>query len=254
MRPLIGIATNYLEAHQFDHKRIRGRHDQDFMLLAIDYASAIFEAGGIPVAIPPIAEEEHLMNIVAQLDGLLLSGGGDIHPRLYNQSCQKGLGVLEEKRDFIELKLIEYAIAKQIPIFGICRGLQLLNVYFKGSLLQDISSASDSKVEHAFVNGAKSSIAHRVDFIKDCLMQKAIDSKQIYVNSIHHQVIDKLGEGLSVCAKSEDGYIEAIQYDKNPAVFAVQWHPEMMAQVESTQLALFKLLVDCASDYQQTAE
>ncbi len=251
MRPLIGVVTYYLQSHEFDNKDIRGRHDQDYMLVSMDYAEAIYEAGGIPLAIPPINTDQYLSTIIERLDGVLLTGGGDIHPRHYNQSCQKGLGKLEETRDLIELKLVEYAMAKQMPIFGVCRGLQLLNVYFKGTLFQDIGRDVNCTVQHAFYKGTKSCKVHRVDFSKDCALKKAVDSDHIYVNSLHHQAIDKLGEGLSVCAKSEDGYIEAIQYDDNPAVFAVQWHPEMMAQVDQSQLALFKLLVDFASDYKQ---
>ncbi len=251
MRPLIGVMPYYLKSHEFVNDEIRGRHDQDYLLVSMDYVESVYKAGGIPVAIPPINTDDHLNNIIEQLDGMLLTGGGDIHPRHYNQSCKKGLGVLEETRDLIELKLVEYAMAKQIPIFGVCRGLQLLNVYFKGTLFQDIVRDIDNDIQHSFYNGTKSCLVHRVDFVKDCAMKKVFDSEHIYVNSLHHQAIDKLGAGLSICAKSEDGYIEAIQYDANPAVFAVQWHPEMMAQVDQSQLALFKLLVDFASDYKQ---
>ncbi len=249
MRPLIGIVTYYVKAHEFGDRRIRGKRDQDFMLVSMDYTEAVYNAGGVPVAIPPIDSDQHLQNIVDRLDGLLLTGGGDVNPRHYNQSFQKGLGALEEERDLIELKLIKHAMAKNMPIFGICRGIQLLNVYFKGTLFQDINQHSDSKIQHMFNKSSKSCEVHRVDFLKDCALRQCFDSDKIYVNSLHHQAIDKLGEGLSICAKSEDGYIEAVQHAANPAVFAVQWHPEMMAKTKQSQLALFKLLVDYAAEY-----
>ncbi len=251
MQPVIGVSTYYIKAYEFGTERIRGRRDQDAMLVSMDYAESISLAGGTPMAIAPINSDDYLQSLVASIDGLVLSGGGDINPRHYNQSIQKGLGTVELERDIFELKLLSYAMQRQLPIFGICRGIQLLNVYFKGTLFQDISRDTTKTINHAFSRAPKSAEVHRVDFVKDCAIKDCYSSASIYVNSLHHQAIDQLGDGLSVCAKSEDGYIEAVQYDANPAVFGVQWHPEMMTRLHPEQLNIFKLLVGYARDYKK---
>ncbi len=251
MQPVIGVSTYYVKAYEFGTDRIRGRRDQDVMLVSMDYTESISRAGGTPLAIAPINSEDYLHSVVDSIDALVLTGGGDVNPRQYGQSLEKGLGKLEIERDVVELKLIDYAMQKKMPIFGVCRGIQLLNVYFKGSLFQDISWHKDKKIEHSFSKAPKSAEVHRVNFVKDCPLKNCFKEDVVFVNSLHHQAIDRLGEGLSVCATSEDGYIEAIQYDANPTVFAVQWHPEMMTGVHPEQLNIFKMLIDYASEYKK---
>ncbi len=249
MQPIIGLSSFYGKAHELNSTRARGRRDQDIMLVSMDYPEAVSRAGGTPLAIAPIDCDDYLQSVIASIDGLVLTGGADINPQHYNQSVQKGLGKIEVERDIIELKLLKYAFAKQMPIFGICRGLQLLNVYLKGTLVQDIRKDTDKVIEHAFSSAPKATPVHRVEFVQDSPLKRKYGDNSIWVNSLHHQVIDRLGEGLSVTGRSEDGYIEAIQYDANPAVFGVQWHPEMMAAVYSEHGRAFDLLIEYAAAY-----
>ncbi len=247
MRPIIGLSSYYVKAYEFSADRVRGLRDQDMLMTTMDYVESIYSAGGAALSISPIDSEDYLRTVVARIDGLLLTGGGDVNPRSYDQSLQKGIGRLEVERDVIELKLIEYALQRGIPIMGICRGHQLLNVYFKGTLYQDINRHSERPIEHVARQGLKSTEAHRVIFVRDCPLKRCFGRDEIYVNSFHHQAIDRLGEGLAICARSEDGYIEAIECENNPQVFGVQWHPEMMSRVAPDQMRIFEMLIEYAS-------
>ncbi len=201
MQPVIGVSTYYVKAYEFGTDRIRGRRDQDVMLVSMDYTESISRAGGTPLAIAPINSEEYLRSVVDSIDALVLTGGGDVNPRHYNQSIKKGIGKLEVERDIVELKLIEYAMQKKMPILGICRGIQLLNVYFKGSLFQDISNRTASDIEHTFSKAPKSTEVHRVNIVKECALKNCFKEDVVFVNSLHHQAIDQLGEGLSAILK-----------------------------------------------------
>ena len=244
MKPVIGISTYFVEAHENSGNRVRGRDDQDMLMSTMDYSKSILEGGGVPLAIAPIFDKTYLDNVMETLDGLLLSGGGDINPRLYGEAHQKKLGPLEPRRDDIEMYLIEKAIEKQVPILGICRGYQLLNVYFGGTLIQNLESEYDTKVEHVAVCGRKSSITHTVTFDEGSIYQKIFGENMLEVNSLHHQAVKVLGSGLIESGKSEDGLIEAIEHVCYSKLIGVQWHPEMMIDDHPIQLKLFKYFID----------
>lgn len=250
MKPIIGLSTYFVEAFEFGKERIRGMRDQDMFMASIDYSNTIYAAGGIPVSIAPIDEEEYLEAVVDQIDGLLLTGGGDVNPKLYNQPFKKGLGALESRRDTVEMKLLELAMKRDIPIFGICRGFQLMNVYFGGTLIQDIGTYYETYIEHVGTAGPKSSFVHQVEFPEDSHFKSCFESDMIQVNSIHHQMIDQLGEQLISCGLSEDGIVEAFAHRERPHVFAVQWHPEMMADEHEEQLRIFELFIHFSANRQ----
>ncbi|MBN2897352.1 MAG: gamma-glutamyl-gamma-aminobutyrate hydrolase family protein [Clostridia bacterium] len=250
MKPVIGLSAYFVAASEFAGHRVRGRADQNMMMSTMDYSEAVVRAGGVPFLVAPIDSEDYLEHVVNQIDGLLLTGGGDVSPQHYNQPFMKGLGNLEPVRDDVELKLIELAIKKNIPIFGICRGFQLMNVFFKGSLIQDIGMYYDTTIEHVGMFGTKDSIAHRVKVDEDCLLASCFKEDEIGVNSLHHQIIDALGEDLVACGWSEDGAIEAYYHKERPYVFAVQWHPEMMSATSAEHLNIFKLFVGLAENNQ----
>lgn len=172
---------------------------------------------------------------IKEIDLLLLSGGSDICPSFYNQERLKKLSTTQRIRDLVEIALIDEAIKQGKPIFGICRGLQLLNVYFKGNLYQDLSYMKDS-ISHSQNEDARNPV-HTVKFKKDSFFYN-IYGKETLVNSLHHQGILTLGEDLIATGYSSDNLIEAIEH-KSLKIRGVQWHPEILEDK-----TLFKALVE----------
>lgn len=173
-------------------------------------------------------------------DGLLLPGGADIDPKLYGQTPSEKCGKPNEIRDAAEPKILEAFLKTGKPILGICRGVQLLNVYMGGTLLQDIKDKQ--KYNHSdFFTRAKS--AHPISIIKNTKLYDILGTETAQVNSLHHQAIDKVGDGLKITAKSADGYIEALELEGHPFCVAVQWHPEHMSKKSDEQRKLFSAFV-----------
>lgn len=162
-----------------------------------------------------------------ECSGLILSGGVDIYPEIYcDWDTPETKGTYIPERDGFELKLLEKAIRNKIPILGICRGCQLMNVYFRGSMIFDIEDIR--KVNHKKISKNEDRV-HGIRIIKDSLLYEIIQSEKAEVNSSHHQSADRIGEGLMMSAKSDDGIVEAVEYaDKTdkPFFLGVQWHPE----------------------------
>ena len=248
MKPVIGFTTQLVEAYQIGKDRVRGMPDQDMMVSPRDYCLAVYKAGGIPVGIPLIDDDEYLISMVSKIDGLLLPGGGDVNPFLYGQPLMPGIGNLEPLRDKVEIKLIELCIEKNIPILGVCRGFQLLNVYFKGTLIQDIYKYYNIAIDHRGGVGPKWTPIHNVSLSEVCDFYRIYGKSTIQVNSVHHQIIDKLGDGLMACGYSEDGIVEAFYHKENTKIFGIQWHPEMMMEVYPQALKPYELLIDYASE------
>lgn len=251
-KPLIGCTTYYVSA--FEESKHRFAIAQDHYTSAIDDPESIHRAGGIPVPIPLIDDDSYLDSLLDRLDGLMFIGGSDISPSFYGQPYKKGLGQINPARDKFEWKLLDKAVKRKLPIFGICRGLQLLNVYFGGTLVQDIERGYSTEINHAGYIGPKSSIAHKVKLSKEHILYRCFGKEELDVNSFHHQVIDRLGEGLEAIATAEDGIIEAIVHTQYPFLLAVQWHPEMMFQTDEEQLKLFKLFIEFAKQKQTNTE
>ncbi|OIK10737.1 peptidase C26 [Bacillus sp. MUM 116] len=250
MKPLIGFTTYYVST---EDKQIKFDVPQDHFMSALDDPLSIQKSGGIPIAIPVIDDEEYIDSILDTVDGLLLTGGSDLSPHFFGQPFKKGLGRIVLIRDQFEMKLIDKAIRKQLPILGICRGLQLLNVYFGGTLIQDMDLYCQTDINHSGsgYTSPKSSIAHKVSFPKDSIFYRCFGKDQLEVNSIHHQVVDVLGDGLEIAAISEDGMIEGIVHKDYPFIAAVQWHPEMMFEVHLEQLKVFEMFVNHIKDHEK---
>ena len=183
-----------------------------------DYADAISRAGGVPL----LALDENSAGAYAQIaDGLLLSGGRDVSPTLYNRETKTNLVITEPKRDSLEWKILDVFAAKQKPIFGICRGIQMMNVYFGGTLYQDIPSE---------LGGNHSNGVNHMLTIKKESVLGGIFGKTMHINSYHHQVIDDLAPGFVATAWSNAGgqtIVEGIEHESLP-FWGVQWHPERM--------------------------
>ena len=171
------------------------------------------------------------MEQVRRCDGIILSGGADVHPSLYNKPeyiAQYGLSDFDRERDEFEFAVLKEVVAHNIPLLGICRGLQITNVFFKGTLIPDLPS--NNKTGHASLDNKKDAI-HTVGMFRDNLMFSMIEEDKGIINSHHHQAADAIGEGLKVTAFSEDGVVEGIEkMDTKDSEFfvLVQWHPERM--------------------------
>jgi len=191
------------------------------------YVRALVAAGCAPVLIPVLDDDERLRAIYERLDGIVLPGGADIAPGEYREEPIGDLNVVEAARDRTELMLARWAFDDDLPVLGICRGQQVLNVALGGSLWQDLRYQGITSVEHSDADGrARNALTHRVRLDPDSRLAQLIDETDIQVNSLHHQAVKTIAPQLRVTGKSDDGVIEALESSDRRFVIAVQWHPE----------------------------
>ena len=187
-----------------------------------NYTRAVEQHGGIPRCITPGDEPS-----IAGLDGLLLTGGGDIHPDYFNQPWHPSLNYVNEERDELEIPLFQQALAADLPVFGICRGIQIMSVAMGGSLYQDIEEEGPRETLcHTRV--AYRDSRHELEIAEGSLLYELIGARVDAVNSAHHQAVDALGEGFVVTARTEDGIVEAMENPSKRFMLGVQYHPERM--------------------------
>lgn len=211
MKPIIGLTM-----YDFDKK----------LDINNAYLTSIELAGGIPICIPNATEEnvEAVLNLV---DGLVLIGGADIDPLLFNEEPHRHIGSVVRKRDDSDLLLMKAAFKRQMPVLGICRGQQIMNVAFGGTIIQDIPSQVENIILHKQPS-KRGELAHTVE-VKTPKFKEIFTEETFRVNTFHHQSVGKLGEGLLVSAVAKDGIIEGIEHESHPYCVAVQWHPEELA-------------------------
>lgn len=210
----------------------------EYIALCRDYIEAIFLAGGVPLMLPPIAMREAIFDQLSNIDVLVLSGGSDVNPILYGEEPTSLLESVIDERDLYELELIRMAEKMHLPILGICRGLQILNVAYGGTLFQDLSFSSASIVHRQKTRRQEPS--HSVDVKKGSILHSIFQEEKIFTNSYHHQAVKTLAEGFTISATSKDGVIEGIEKQGPATIVAVQWHPEMMATNDAIMLKLFR--------------
>ncbi|AGT44038.1 gamma-glutamyl-gamma-aminobutyrate hydrolase family protein [Treponema pedis] len=204
-----------------------------------DYVNAVIAAGGVPVILPIIENKEDIKIQAENMDGIIIMGGYDVSPVFFNEEPLSCLGEVLPKRDIYEIELIKTAKEIQKPIFGICRGLQILNVAFGGSLYQDISSVKrEIQIQHN--QKARPDIrTHSIQTKEKSLMRKLF-GKTDTVNSYHHMAIKDVAKDFIATAWAPDGIIEAMEYSGNGYIIGVQFHPEMLARTHKPSLDLFK--------------
>jgi putative glutamine amidotransferase len=243
MKPLIGVTGYYVDHSEIGKEGLRGLPGQDMAIFSYDYIRSLQRAGATVVLLP-IEEADQIDSTLNQLDGLLLAGGADINPLYYGDIPQSYLGTVEEERDNFELNLARQALERDIPILGICRGLQVLNVAAGGSLYQDLEHEMGPEHFHAREQFRKWQGSHSVNLREGRKIYEAIGEKSLMVNSFHHQAVKTLGRDFEVSAWSFDGVIEAIESKAHHYVAAVQWHPEMMSERDVLQQRLFNHFVN----------
>jgi putative glutamine amidotransferase len=197
------------------------------------YASAVREAGLEPVLVSPRGSIG-----LASFDGLLLTGGTDIDPEKYGQARDRAAQAPDGDRDDLELRLARWALYSDVPVLAICRGLQLINVACGGTLIQHVDGHRRQREYNA----------HPVDVAAGTVLAGIVGAGAYWVNSRHHQAVDRVGEGLVVSARSEDGLVEGLEFPGRRFAVAVQWHPEDRTGAGSNDGKLFQALADAVAE------
>ncbi|MBN2543528.1 gamma-glutamyl-gamma-aminobutyrate hydrolase family protein [bacterium] len=227
MKPVIGITCS----HALAKKRESGIPDQSFDLLKNEYSDIVHRTGGIPLLIPNLEHPEGLENYAGILDGLLLSGGGDVHPSYFGQENTHST-YISKQRDVMEFELLK--LCENIPILGICRGLQLINIFYGGTLHQDFSVRDTKCILHRGIDLKVT--YHQINIEENSALRKILNTDRILVDSSHHQVLDAVPESITPVAYAEDGVIEAIEVKGKKFCLAVQWHPERINDESSIKI------------------
>lgn len=225
-QPLIGLSANY----EGIDATLRER-----------YYKQVVEAGGVPVIIPPVADTAVIINTLQHLDGLILTGGGDHNPLWMGEEPSPRLHNINRERDLAELMLVRLAFNRQIPMLGICRGIQTLAIALGGKVEQDI----EQQVKHS-QDADRSEPTHSVSLVKGSTLYNIYGSERIMVNSFHHQAVSQPGKRFRVIARSADNIIEAIESSEYKSILGVQWHPEWL---EEDGQKIFRWLVEQASEF-----
>ena len=244
MAPIIGITSTLKEDVEAAAERPLGR----YVRTDLDYVEGIAGAGGAPLVLPPLGEGRSAASVVGCLDGLLLSGGSDLDPGYYGEEPDPELGPTIPERDAFEMALVDLALRRGIPIFGICRGLQVLNVALGGTLYQDLPSQWEGDVlKHRQVT-PKWQPSHEVEVDKGTYISEVMGREVVKVNSYHHQGIKDLAEGLVVTGRSPDGVVEAVEARdlSERWLLGGQWHAEAMRGAGPQQESLFEAHVSAA--------
>ena len=237
-QPLIGISgsVNTEESQYFINR---------------DYMRSLTEAGAVPLLLAPDMTEEQARQCARALDGLLLAGGNDVSPRCFGQEPVLGLGEVNPLRDQNELRLIELFRKENKPIFGICRGVQILNVALGGTLIQDLPSQHRREDGQPSIDHRQTALgayaSHRVVVAEGSLLEQILGQQELWVNSFHHQAVGEVAGQANLSAWAADGVVEAIELPDAPFVLGVQWHPEKMTQAgDEASRQLFAAFAEAA--------
>jgi putative glutamine amidotransferase len=216
--------------------------------LKASYTDAVVRAGGLPIILPVTDDQSMVEAYLDRVAGVVVTGGAfDVPPSLYGEASREGLGPLKPQRTEFELMVIKTALAKQLPLLGICGGMQLLNVAYGGTLIQDIAREMPSARLHEQKH-VRTQPQHPVEVKEGSVLADCVGKGQLMVNSTHHQAIKTLGAGLLASAHAPDGIIEAIEHRGPGFVVGVQWHPEMMVDTVPPHLGLYRTFVAKARD------
>ncbi len=228
--PLVGVPC--FSAERADSRRPVYGNNQT-------YIRALIATGATPLMIPPGLDTAALEALCGRLDGLLLTGGADIDPALYGEPRMPECGEIEPERDVMELALTRMALERDLPTFGICRGMQTLNVACGGALYQDIATQRPESLTHPQSDLPRNHLAHTVVVERDSRLHALLGVEELRVNSLHHQAVSRPGEGARIVAWAPDGIAEALELPDHRFVVAVQYHPEELVETDALSRRLF---------------
>lgn len=233
MKPVIGITT-------FQNIEV----EKSFTLGSNNFLKAIEEAGGVPLFLPVSEDMEDINSYLDVIDGIIFAGGEGVSPMKFNEDPSKAISNINPLRDNFELALFEEAYNRDMPILGVCRGTQLINVALDGNLYQDIFSQVPNCNGHMPSEMQVYDLFHVIDIEENSKLFDIFNTKELEVNSFHHQGIKNLGKDLKVTATSRDGVVEGIESLSKKFLIGVQWHPEDLVLKHKEFLKLFKALIN----------
>jgi putative glutamine amidotransferase len=237
--PLIGVTTSVYTNPD---------NGWEYNRAYVPIMQAIADAGGLPVLIPICVSDDVLRALYEKMDGLLLPGGGDIRPSVYGAAPHPATDRIDDARDHAEILLARWASDDDLPVFGICRGNQVMNVAFGGTLIQDIPTQVETTLTHDISDGmARNTILHEVKVDPGSRLANILGGVQWKVNSLHHQAIEQPAPSLCVTAHAPDGVVEGLEMPDKKFLLSVQWHPEDLYQQDPAMRRLFRAFVEAAN-------
>jgi putative glutamine amidotransferase len=242
-RPNIGLSPDWIDAGPGNPF---ARYE-----LKVTYAEAVLRAGGLPLVLPYVDDATCVEAYLDRVSGVLITGGAfDIPPEAYGETAREGMGPLKEGRTTFETALMRAALKRNMPVLGVCGGMQLLNVVLGGTLFQDIGREVPEAREHEQKHD-RTQPQHPVDVREGSLLAEAVGRGQLMVNSTHHQSVNKLGDKVVSSATSPDGVIEAIESSVHAFALGVQWHPEYLLNNLPVHSGIYKVFIHKARDYRR---
>lgn len=211
-----------------------------------DYVQSVSKSGGIPVILPFNENDTQVRELVSKLDGLVLSGGHDLYPLNYGEEPLQGIGDVWPERDHYDFLLLEAAKEKGIPVLAICRGHQIVNVFYGGTLYQDLKYDKNCTLKHS-QNQRPGLATHTVTITEGSRFAQIVGKTEVLTNSHHHQTVKAVGQGLTVTAVAKDGTIEALEDSAYPYLVSYQFHPEMMFHTDENAKKIFADFIAHAS-------
>jgi putative glutamine amidotransferase len=239
--PLVGITCSRITGGTWGVYSLGHFMDYTFS----DYSQAVLPAGGAPVIIPAAQDRKSLKAILGSVQGIILSGGPDIHPRRYGEEPLTGLGEVDETLDRMELLAAQLAIERSLPLLGICRGMPVLNIAFGGTLYQEIAFPVPDSICHP-PKADKAVNTHTIRIGAGSRLHKLFGRREIWVNGKHHQAVKELSPDLMVVARARDGVVEAVEHGRQRFTIGVQWHPEGAWREDPNSQTLFSAFVKAA--------
>jgi putative glutamine amidotransferase len=241
MKPLIGVTPDF---NAGDRKEWGGREPTYF--LRARYIRAIEDLGGIPIVLPLVADLAARRRLLTSIEGLLLTGSGpDLAPELYGERQQYKFRVMSQRRATFELEMAQLARTADLPLLGICGGMQALNVAFGGSLYQDIGSQRPHPLQHR-QSAPATQLSHPVKITPKSLLHRIVKTATMRVNSSHHQSVKDVAPSLQASARAPDGIIEAIESSAQRFLLGIQWHPEFLFDHHHRHRRLFEAFLEAA--------
>ncbi len=240
MRPLIGIPC---------HALIRAETGRPIYANNRSYVHAVESGGGLPILIPMMNDRTTLTSLLSRLDGLLLPGGIDLHPSRYGEEVHPLTQEFDIELDEFEITLASWALQQDIPVLGICRGMQLINVVLGGTLYQDIDHQYPDSIAHSNRHLPHTHLAHHIVVEPGSRMEKILGAGEVWVNSLHHQAIKDPGKDVRITGHAPDGVPELLEVTSCRFVIAAQSHPEEIYSIEPAFKRLFSAFVQASSSH-----